>query len=61
MFGDLTLALWWRGPLLLLRRPGVALALAASALVATLPAAPGAWFTQVRIGRARPAEVLRDT
>jgi putative ABC transport system permease protein len=32
------MAPWWRGPALLLRRAGVALALAAAALVATLPA-----------------------
>jgi putative ABC transport system permease protein len=32
------MAPWWRGPVLLLRRAGVALALAAAALVATLPA-----------------------
>jgi putative ABC transport system permease protein len=34
----LRMAPWWRGPALLLRRAGVALALAAAALVATLPA-----------------------
>src|SRR4051794_37580132 len=38
MFGVLRMAPWWRGPVLLLRRAGVAFALAAVALVATLPA-----------------------
>ncbi len=39
MVGVWRMAPWWRGPLLLARRPGVALALAAAAAVATLPAA----------------------
>jgi putative ABC transport system permease protein len=43
--GDmLLLAPWRRAPLLLLRRPGVALALAAAAFVATLPAAAAPLF-----------------
>jgi putative ABC transport system permease protein len=40
----LTLAPWRRGPALLLRRPGVALALTAAAFVAALPAAAAAPF-----------------
>ncbi|MBX6723646.1 MAG: hypothetical protein IRY92_10520, partial [Dactylosporangium sp.] len=40
----LRLTPWRRGPLLLLRRPGVALALAAAAFVATLPAAAAPLF-----------------
>ncbi len=44
MFGVLRMAPWWRGPLLLARRGGVVLALAASALVATLPAAAAVPF-----------------
>src|SRR5690349_8450526 len=40
----LLLAPWWRGPLLLARRPGVALALAVAAVVAVLPAAAGPVF-----------------
>ncbi len=35
---------WWRGPALLVRRPGVALALFAAAAVATLPAAAAVPF-----------------
>ncbi len=38
------MAPWWRGPGLLLRRPGVALALTAAAFVATLPAASAPLF-----------------
>ena len=40
----LQLAPWWRGPALLARRPGVALALFAAALVAALPAAAAPLF-----------------
>ncbi|MGC9670663.1 FtsX-like permease family protein [Planosporangium sp. 12N6] len=40
----LRLAPWWRGPVLLLRRPGVALALAAAGFVAALPAAAAPLF-----------------
>lgn len=40
----LRLAPWRRGPLLLLRRPGVAVALLAAALVAALPAAAAPMF-----------------
>jgi putative ABC transport system permease protein len=39
IFGALRMAPWWRGPALLLRRPGAAVALIAAAAVATLPAA----------------------
>jgi putative ABC transport system permease protein len=42
--GLLRLRPWRRGPLLLLRRPGVGLALTAAALVATLPAAAAPLF-----------------
>lgn len=44
VLGLLRLAPWRRGPGLLLRRPGVALALAAAAFVATVPAAAAPLF-----------------
>lgn len=44
MLGYLRTAPWRRGPLLLLRRPGVFLALAAACFVATLPAAAAGPF-----------------
>ncbi len=44
MFGVLRMAPWWRGPLLLLRRAGVAVALVAAAAVATLPASAATPF-----------------
>lgn len=56
MLGVLFLRPWIRGPLLLLRRPGVALAVAAAALVATLPAAAAAPF----LSSARSATLHRQ-
>ena len=44
MLGYLRTAPWRRGPLLLLRRPGVFLALTAACFVATLPAAAAGPF-----------------
>lgn len=38
MWAEMRLRPWWRAPLLLLRRPGVAFALAVAALVVTVPA-----------------------
>ena len=44
VLGTLRTAPWWRGPALLVRRPGVAVALFAAAAVATLPAAAAVPF-----------------
>lgn len=44
MLGELRMAPWRRGPLLLLRRPGVLTALVAASFVAALPAAAAAPF-----------------
>lgn len=62
--GWLLLAPWRRGPLLLARRPGVAVALAVAAVVAVLPAAAG-WVFLSSAGsatlRARTASVCPAT
>lgn len=56
MFAEIRLRPWWMAPLLLLRRPGVTVALAAAACIATLPVASAPLF----LSSAQSASIARQ-